>query len=83
MSSKQEQLQKLRKTRGSPKAHVTKKINKIRRLMSNPDNLSAIKDLLTELPDVLVEFRTATIIKFLTKTRFKTQMTTAKPSSYP
>ena len=56
MASKQEQLQQLRKTRGLAKAHVTKRINKIRGLMNNPDNLSAIKDLLNELPNVLCEF---------------------------
>ena len=59
MASKQEHPQQLKKSRGLAKAHVTKKINKIRGLMNNPDNLSIIKDLLSELPNVLHEFQTA------------------------
>ncbi|CAB3997294.1 PREDICTED: uncharacterized protein LOC107342904, partial [Paramuricea clavata] len=59
MASKQEQLQQLKRARGLARAHVTKKINRIRGLMNNPDNLSTIKDLLNELPNVLYEFQRA------------------------
>ncbi len=59
MASKQEQLQQLKRARSLARAHVTRKINRIRELMNNPDNLSTVKDLLNELPNVLYEFQTA------------------------
>ncbi|CAB3978772.1 Hypothetical predicted protein [Paramuricea clavata] len=59
MASTQEQLQQLKRARGLARAHVTKKINRIRGLMNNPDNLSTIKDLLNELPNVLYVFQRA------------------------
>ena len=58
MASKAEQsLERLRKARSSAKANVTRKINKIRELMGNHENLTAVKDLLSELHEVLQDFR--------------------------
>ncbi|CAB3999854.1 exonuclease 1 [Paramuricea clavata] len=59
MASKQGQLQQLKRAHGLARAHVTKKINRIRGLMDNPDNLSTIKDLLNKLSNVLYEFQRA------------------------
>ena len=51
-------LKRLRKARSYAKAQLTKKINKIKALMNDHENLSVVKELLTELHDTMKIFKT-------------------------
>ena len=58
MASKEKHtLEQLRKARSCAKSKITRKVNRIRELMNSHENLTVVKDLLSELNDFLQEFR--------------------------
>ena len=52
-------VQRLKKARSSSKSKLTRKMNIIKGLMSNPENLTAVKDLLDEVQDAVKDFQNA------------------------
>ena len=52
-------IQQLKKARSSSKSKLTRKINIIKGLINNPENLTVVKDLLDELHDAVKAFKCA------------------------
>ena len=61
MAYREEELyvQQLKKARSASKSKLTRKMNIIKGLMNNPENLTAVKDLLDEAQDAVKGFKNA------------------------
>ena len=61
MADREQELyvQQLKKARSTSKSKLTRKMNIIKGLMNNPENLTAVKDLLDEAQDAAKGFKNA------------------------
>ena len=59
MADREQELyvQQLKKARSTSKSKLTRKMNIIKGLMNNPENLTAVKDLLDEAQDAVKGFK--------------------------